>query len=135
MNTETQDANASAPTANSTPPPYAILLVDDGNSTRLLTKWFLSNFGYTVHAVRSAEEALMVFDPGIHDLVITDNSMPGLSGLEMAHIIKLRSSKTPVLMYSSSIPQHRSCLDAFIQRPTHLLKVKETVERLLIRGA
>jgi CheY-like chemotaxis protein len=108
-----------------------ILLVDDGNESRVTTKWFLSNFGYAVEAVRNAAEALARFDPKTHDLVVTDNSMPGMSGLEMAHVIKLRSPATPVLMYTGMPPEDQSCLDLVIQRPTHLLTLKEAVEKLL----
>ena len=108
-----------------------ILLVDDGDDCRITTTWFLANFGYAVDAARTAEEALALFDPKIHDLVVTDNAMPGMTGAEMAHIIKLRSPSTPVLMYSGNPPANRSCLDFVIQRPSHLLTLKDAVDKLL----
>ena len=108
-----------------------ILLVDDGDECRVTTKWFLMNFGYAVDAARAAEEALALFNPAIHDLVVTDNSMPGMTGAEMAHVIKLRAPSTPVLMYSGNPPDDRSCLDLVVQRPTHLLTLRDAVERLL----
>jgi CheY-like chemotaxis protein len=108
-----------------------ILLVDDQDDCRLTTKWFLANFGYAVDSARGAEEALALFDPRVHDLIVTDNSMPGMTGAEMAHIIKMRSPGTPVLMYTALPPEERSCLDAVVQRPTHLLALKEAVDRLL----
>ncbi len=112
-------------------PVKTILLVDDGDDIRVTTKWFLTSFGYAVDAVRSAEEALALFNPAIHDLVVTDNAMPGMTGAEMSHIIKLRSPSTPVLMYSGNPPDDRSCLDLVIQRPTHLLTLKDGADRLL----
>jgi CheY-like chemotaxis protein len=108
-----------------------ILLVDDEDECRITTKWFLANFGYTVDAVRTAEEALALFDPAIHDLVITDNATPGMTGAEMAHVIKLRSPSTPVLMYTRHPPDDRSCLDLVVQRPTHFLTLKDAVDKLL----
>ena len=108
----------------------AILLVDDSDASRVPTKWFLNNFGYAVDSVRSAEEALALFNPKIHDMVITDNSMPGMSGAEMAHIIKLRSPLTLVVMYSGSPPQNKSCLDLVVTKPAHLLALKEALEKL-----
>lgn len=107
----------------------AILVVDDQKECRLATKWFLANFGYRVETARDAEEALQLFNPKVHDAVITDNSMPGMSGVEMARVIKLRSPQTPVVMYSGSIPPDRSCLDVVLQRPTHLLVLKEALEQ------
>jgi CheY-like chemotaxis protein len=108
-----------------------ILLVDDAVATRLMTKWFLSYVGYVVQAFSSAEEALAQFDPKLHDLVVTDNSMPQMTGLEMAHIIKLRSPATPVVMYTESLPKDRSCLDALLQRSTPLPALKDAVAKLL----
>ena len=108
-----------------------ILLVDDDDDLRITTKWFLSNFGFTVESARSAEEALAVFDPKTHDMIITDNSMPRMTGAEMAHIIKLRSPSTPVLMYTGQPPEDVSCLNLVIQRPAHMLALKEGVDKLL----
>lgn len=122
-------ANSSS-TGNTT-----ILLVDDNDSCRLTTKWFLENFGYAVESARTAEEALLLFNPKMHDVVVTDNSMPGISGLEMAHVIKLRSPATPVIMYTGNAPEDRNCIDAMIQRPTHLLHVKEAIDKLALQKA
>ena len=118
------------------PPPapsrfQTILLVEDENVCRLTTRWFLANFGYTVVPARSAEEALALFAPEIHDVVVTDHEMAALSGAEMAHIIKLRSPTTPVIMYTGRPPADRSCLDAVIQKPAHLLTLKAAIEAAL----
>lgn len=108
-----------------------ILLVDDEGESRITTKWFLTNFGYVVDSASGAEEALALFDPKIHDVVVTDNSMPGMTGAEMAHVIKLRSPSTPVLMYTGLAPENLSCVDLVIQRPAHMLALKEGVDKLL----
>ena len=116
---------------SSAAPVKTILLVDDGDDIRVTTKWFLTSFGFAVDAARTGEEALALFNPAVHDLVVTDNSMPGMTGAEMAHVIKLRSPSTPVLMYSGNPPDDRSCLDLVIQRPTHLLTLKDGADKLL----
>ena len=82
------------------PRPMRILVVDDNDVSRITTRWFLSNLGFEVESARNGEEGLEVFYRGLHDLVITDNSMPGMSGAEMAQAIKARSPGTPILMYS-----------------------------------
>ena len=112
-------------------PVKTILLVDDGDACRVTTKWFLTNFGYAVDAARTAEEGLALFNPAIHDLVVTDNSMPGMTGAEMAHVIKLRSPSTPVLMYTGHPPDDRSCVNLVVQRPTHLLTLRDAADSLL----
>lgn len=107
-----------------------ILLVDDQDEYRITTKWFLSSFGYVVETVQSAEEALARFDPSIHDLVVTDNSMPGMTGVEMAHIIRMRSPSTRVLMHTGNSPKDQTCVDLVLQKPVHLLTLKEAVDKL-----
>jgi CheY-like chemotaxis protein len=108
-----------------------ILLVDDNFDTQLMTKWFLDCVGFVVHAFSNAEEALAQFDPKVHDVVVTDNSMPRMTGTELAHIIKLRSPSTPVLMYTGAAPADQSCLDALIQRPSPLPSLKDAIDKLL----
>ena len=76
-------------------PVKTVLLVDDADEIRVTTKWFLAHFGYLVDSARNAEEALALFDPAIHDLVVTDNGMPGMTGAEMALVIKMRSPSLP----------------------------------------
>ena len=108
-----------------------ILLVDDQDDCRLATKFFLNNFGYTVDTARNAAEALLLFNAKVHDVVITDNSMPMMSGQEMAHVIKLRSPFTPIIMFTGMAPENCSALDLVILRPAHLLAVKEAIDKML----
>jgi len=110
--------------------PRTVLLVDDKHDSRITLKWFLDTFGYVVQTARSANEALTVFDSSLHDLVLTDNSMPGMTGAEMAHIIKMRSPHTPVLMYTGEPPADRSCLDIIIQKPAPLMELKNALDQL-----
>ena len=110
-----------------------ILLVDDGDALRVTTMELLCSLGFTVDAARSGEEALALFDPHTHDAVVTDNAMPGISGAEMAHVIKLRSRSTPILMYTANPPEDRSCVDLVIQKPAPVMELKQGVEKLLAR--
>jgi DNA-binding response OmpR family regulator len=128
------DSDQSEPASRAESPRHlspAVLLVDDRHETRLLTKWFLSYFGYNVDTARSAEEALSIFNPRLHDIVVTDNVMPGITGAELARLIKRRSGATPVLMYTGRKPSDCSCVDFVIERPAHLLIVDRAIKALL----
>jgi CheY-like chemotaxis protein len=96
-----------------------------------LTKVFLNSFGYEVESVNSVSDALTRFNPDLHDLVLTDNSMPGMTGAEMAHIIKLRSPSTPVVMYTGNPPNDQSSIDVLIKKPTYLLAIKDAIDKVL----
>jgi CheY-like chemotaxis protein len=110
-----------------------ILIVDDNDDMRVLTKWFFDNFGYAVDSAQSPQEALLKFDPKIHDLVLTDNTMTGMTGAELAHIIKMRSPSTFVVMHTGTPPPDQSCIDAIISKPSNLLEVKGAVDELLAK--
>ncbi len=63
-----------------------ILLVDDEKSMIDALKPMLERLGYSVIARTSSTEALEVFrsDPSVFDLVVTDQTMPGMTGAELA---------------------------------------------------
>jgi CheY-like chemotaxis protein len=122
------DATGDSPTPAA---PKTILLVDDTDESRSITKWFLGSLGYMVHSLPNAVEALAVFNPCVHALVVTDNSMPGMTGHELAHIVKMRSPSTPVLMYSGNFPADRSGLDSVVQKPRQMVALREAINRLL----
>ena len=62
-----------------------VLLVEDEEPVRTLTKRILERAGYDVRAAATGEEALEIFESSAHliDLVLTDMVMPGMSGPEM----------------------------------------------------
>jgi CheY-like chemotaxis protein len=118
-------------------PLKSVLLVEGLESHRVLLKWALANYGYIVDIVSNAEEALSVFDAVIHDVVVTDQPLGGIIGTEMAHIIKLRSPRTPVVLLAETPPGDQSCIDACLKKSgntvteEHLMMLKETLDHLL----
>jgi PAS domain S-box-containing protein len=79
-----------------------ILLVDDEEQILIMVKQLMERFGYTVTAIKSSTEALMLFSasPGDFDLVITDMTMPKMSGVDLAYeMMKIRKD-IPVILYS-----------------------------------
>jgi len=85
-----------------------ILFVDDEEDLVSLMQIMLTDLGYRVTACVDGREALKIFetDPDGFDLIITDMTMPHLSGSELAQqIIKLRPGQPVILCtgYSSYI--------------------------------
>lgn len=66
-----------------------ILLVEDEDTVRSVTRRLLEKLGYEVETASRAEEALERLEAGEDDfdLVLTDIVMPGLTGVEMAEIL------------------------------------------------
>jgi DNA-binding NtrC family response regulator len=112
-----------------------VLLVDDDVDTRQLSEILLNTIGYEVHAATNPREALNFFNPKVHALVLTDNNMPGMTGADMAQIIKTRSPSTPVVMYSGNPPNNCPSVDVVIKKPSNLVAIKTAVESLLTPDA
>gem|GEM_PF-7069910 len=73
-----------------------ILLVDDEAALVMITTRILERLGYRVSAHRSPAQALA--DPTPCDLLLTDLSMPGLTGLELAQALRQRRPGLPVIL-------------------------------------
>jgi PAS domain S-box-containing protein len=61
-----------------------ILLVEDDEDIRLSASELMQDQGHTVTDVASAEAALRTLEKGGFDVLLTDVSLPGISGLELA---------------------------------------------------
>lgn len=78
-----------------------ILLVDDEEAVRDVTRRILERLGYEVELAASAEQARRVVSvSGIPDLLVTDVIMPGESGPQLAESLVLRHPELPVLFVS-----------------------------------
>ncbi len=85
--------------------PPVVIVVDDEPQQLKMTARILERDGYNVVACSSGEEALEQIGARDVDLVLLDNQMPGLSGLEV--LAKTRSLKRferlPVLMVTGDV--------------------------------
>ncbi len=85
-----------------------ILVVDDEIEVADFLAQTLETLGYRVEAVLSAEEAWQRFSrsPGAVDLLLTDQTMPGRTGLELARQCRERRPDLPVVLctgYASAV--------------------------------
>ncbi|GAB4347683.1 MAG: hypothetical protein Kow0089_25080 [Desulfobulbaceae bacterium] len=77
-----------------------ILLVDDEKMVVETSKRMLERLGYEVEGCTDSEQCLEMFStaPARYDLVISDLTMPKLTGLDLAREIKKLSPRTPVIL-------------------------------------
>ena len=75
-----------------------VLLVDDDQRLLTVLSDMLREGGHAVTTATSGEEALEAFDPGAHDVVITDLGMPRVNGWEVAERIKTRAPDVRVFL-------------------------------------
>ncbi|MEG0948617.1 MAG: response regulator, partial [Bacteroidales bacterium] len=69
---------------------FRILIVDDIPANILLLKIILEKEGYQVETAESGEEALLKIDEQLPDLILLDVMMPGMSGYQVADIVRER---------------------------------------------
>ncbi len=80
---------------------WPILVVDDEESLRNILSEVISEAGYPVTAVESAERALESLRDVSHPVVITDIRMPGMSGIQLLQEIKKVRPDTQVVIMTS----------------------------------
>lgn len=94
---------------------YKILAVDDDEfSLRLLEK-FLTRAGHAVSKARDGAEALELISRERFDLLITDISMPRMSGLRLLEEVKKRHGVIPAIVVTASE------INSTTQRKSHSL--------------
>ncbi|NOY94254.1 MAG: response regulator [Deltaproteobacteria bacterium] len=77
-----------------------VLLVDDEVAVTRGTRRLLRRLGYTVEVCNDGASALALFldDPDAFDVVVTDHSMPGLTGTELTRALRKVRPELPVIL-------------------------------------
>ena len=114
-----------------------VLLVDDDAAIVRIGRRMLERLGYRVTAVESAAEALTTFlaNPAGFDLVISDLTMPGKTGLELAREIKAAAPGIKFLLTTGhpdavdrvQVPE----IDAVLSKPFATARLGHEVDRIL----
>ena len=116
-----------------------IMVVDDEKSTADVMRKLLERLGYDVKRLLSSVDALETFrnNPDVFDLVLTDMTMPGLSGDALARKIMAVRSDTPVILctgFNDKIDEKKAKefgISAFIMKPVTLSDMAKTIREVL----
>jgi DNA-binding NtrC family response regulator len=115
-----------------------LLIVDDDTLIRETLHDLLST-GHECHTADRAEQALAYLDIENYDAVITDISMPGLSGREILKYVQAKQPSTPVIVISGNPDgaDGESMVDmgafAYITKPFQLDDIEDAVTRAIAR--
>lgn len=87
-----------------------ILIVDDFEPGRLVLRERLEMQGYLCQEVEDGSEALRAMQTQHFDLVITDNQMPVMTGLQLLQCLAERpeDQRTPVIFTTGQLSEHLS---------------------------
>ena len=130
---ETEELKA-LPTGNET-----ILCVDDEQSLIELGKNMLKKLGYRVEARTLPVEAIELFKaaPDTFDLVISDMTMPAMTGVSLAKKLMQIRPQIPVIIctgYSEQIDESRAKelgIRGFLMKPFTIRELSKTVRKVL----
>jgi len=118
-------------------PSHRILVVDDNSDTRQLSIDLLTASGYLVEGVKDGAAGWDALQTDDYDLVLTDNMMPRMTGIEMIAKLYAARLSIPVIMATGNVPAHEFTNkpwltpDATLQRPFSNDDLLATVKRVL----
>jgi CheY-like chemotaxis protein len=115
-----------------------ILYVDDEESLAMLGADLLEDYGYQVCCAFNGDEALSLFiqESDSFDVVITDESMPGMTGIQLAQELYRHSSNVPVILCSGHMltmqeaGMDQTNITAVLAKTDVCLKLPDMLEKL-----
>ncbi|MBF0469603.1 MAG: PAS domain S-box protein [Desulfamplus sp.] len=120
----------------------SLLLVDDDEFVLDMTREMLERLGYKVEGKTDPQEALELFRerPGFFDLIITDMTMPQMTGARLAQKTREIRPDIPVLIcsgYSSMIDEDKARetgIAAYMMKPISMQEMGKTIRNVLDRN-
>jgi CheY-like chemotaxis protein len=117
----------------------SVLVVDDEESVGEFMRELLDTWGMRATCVTRPQEALeaVTRDPSRFDVVITDQSMPRMTGVQLARALRAARGDLPVVLYtgySDGLGQadvEAAGLAAVLKKPVDPHALRSTLERCL----
>lgn len=116
-----------------------ILVVDDEEDFHRVIRRVLEPEGYKVVSSLSAEEAMRLLEAAVPDLAILDWNLPGITGLELAKVLKRspRFKKIPLIMYTvresemDQVDAYSQGIQFFLTKPVESAVLITKIQQLL----
>jgi CheY-like chemotaxis protein len=116
-----------------------LLVVDDEPAVATIMQRLLNHLGYTVEAFTDSARALEAYtkEPEAFDLVITDMTMPKLTGLAIARAMLALRPQQPIILYtgfSEAVDEEIASAEgikALLAKPISQETLAHTVRRTL----
>jgi DNA-binding response OmpR family regulator len=118
-------------------PASRILVVDDELAIRLWVAQVLAGSGYQVETAEDGQAGWEALQAKDYDLLITDNNMPKISGVEIVKMLRSQGMALPVILASGAMPTQELTrhpwlqVDATLQKPFAGKQLLQTVRTVL----
>jgi PAS domain S-box-containing protein len=115
---------------------HAVLVVEDNEDIGRFTTELLQDLGYEISWTADAESALAVLasDEFAFDLIFSDIIMPGMSGIELASIVRERYPGLPVVLtsgYSNVLAENAHHGFELVQKPYSVEVLSRTLRKAI----
>jgi DNA-binding response OmpR family regulator len=126
-----------APQQRRTRPCHRILVADDETAIIQAMMVVLTHSGYHVDAAEDGAIAWAALQAKPYDLLITDNNMPKVTGIELVKNLRSARMALPVIMVTGTIPTHELAQDpslqlaATLEKPFAIADLLDTVKNVL----
>jgi CheY-like chemotaxis protein len=114
----------------------SLLVVEDDQLSREILLMRLDGMFRCVFSAADGDEGFHLFCKHSPDIILTDQLMPGISGLELMHKIRATGAKTPLILMTSTI-DNQILLDAinagverFVPKPFDFDLLTRTLDRI-----
>lgn len=113
-----------------------VLVVDDEDYIRALLRDILHSLGHQVAEAEDGFKALELFDSQPFDAVFTDIGMPGMSGWELARLMRERNGDIPLAVLTGwgealgSDQQKAARVDWIVAKPFFIERIEEIVKEI-----
>lgn len=108
-----------------------VLVVDDQPLLGELLSEYLKKDCHTVVVATNAEQALEKFAQERFDLVVTDHAMPGITGEQLAEVIKVDRPTTPIILCTGfgevSDPGSDQFIDIVLPKPVSIIEFRHAL--------
>jgi len=117
-----------------------VLVVDNDHRTLFDIAGMLEEAGFVVSTATSGDDALEVVEHGVVDVVVTDVSMPGMSGFDLIRELHRVRPDLPVLVMTSKPSPAGQQLAAefgaiaYLRKPISALMFLDAVARAAARS-
>jgi hypothetical protein len=113
----------------------SVLIVDDDDAVRTTTSDVLTGLGYRVQQASGGVEALVLLESDATiDLLLTDVVMPGMSGPELARIVRETRPRLPIVFisgYANPEGIAGELLGRLVRKPFRTADLREQIEEAL----
>jgi DNA-binding response OmpR family regulator len=129
--------SSGAPAQGQSKPPHRILLVDDDRDVRNLNADVLVRAGYHVDTAENGASGWKALEANRYDALITDNTMPGVTGLDLIKKLRSADMTLSVILASGTVPAEElnRCpwlqVDALLPKPYSIAELLRTVDQVL----